>query len=89
MLLIIEIFLTVAAWRNGWRALALLPLGVTVLFGFLLGAAVQASGGSIQAAYPVAFLADLINLGVLIGLSTRAPRRIQIRDMAAPATPTN
>lgn len=89
MLLVLEIFLTVIAWRKGWKGWALLPTGITMLFGILLGAAVEAPGGSPQAAYPVAFLADLGNVAVLVGLSTRAPRHIQPQEIAAPATPIN
>jgi len=73
MLTIVEIILTVVAWRRGWKAWALLPLGVCFILALLLGAAVTASGGSVEAAFPVLFLLDLACVGVLLGLVTTRP----------------
>ena len=74
MLLILEIILTVVAWRKGWKAYALLPFGITFLFGFLMALAVQSSGGSISPVSPVGLIVELINIGVLIRLATKAPK---------------
>ena len=38
MLLIAEIILTVFAWRNGWKWLALLPVGIAFIIGLIIGA---------------------------------------------------
>jgi len=38
MLLIVEIILTIVAWRKGWKWLSLIPLGIAVIIGFGLGA---------------------------------------------------
>jgi hypothetical protein len=73
MLLLAEIGLTVAAWKKGWRAKALLPAGVSLTLGLLLGIAIGLGGGTIEAAAPVAVLADLAAIGVLIGMVRRAP----------------
>jgi hypothetical protein len=35
--LIIEIILTIVAWNRGWRWFALIPLGVGVLLGLIIG----------------------------------------------------
>lgn len=76
LLLIVEIWLTVAAWRKGWRAWSLLPLGFTLLVAAVIGAAVEVSGGSIERVdIPVSLLLHVVCLGVLIGLAKRAPRR--------------
>ena len=72
-MLIIEIALTIAAWRKGWKAWALLPLGTVIGIAALIGVAVGASGGSIEQATPVLIGLDLIGMGVLIGLATREP----------------
>lgn len=88
MLLILETILTVVAWRKGRRGFALLPVGITVIFGFLLGAAVQASGGNIQAATPVVLVADLVCTGILIAMASRAPRRVQAPGMVEVTLPT-
>ena len=37
MLLLLEIWLTITAWRKGYKALALIPLGLAVLIGFSIG----------------------------------------------------
>jgi uncharacterized membrane protein YfcA len=46
MLLIAEIILTIFAWRAGWKWLALLPLGIFGLIGFLIGLRIGALGGT-------------------------------------------
>ncbi|GEM_PF-2761323 len=74
LLLIAEIWLTVKAWRKGWRAKALLPGGILVAVAFLMGVAVEGSGGSIEAVIPLAILLELACVGVLIRLAMRAPR---------------
>lgn len=81
MLLILEIWLTVAAWRKGWRGWALLPLGIGGGIAILIGAAVGASGGSIDQATPALLLFDLACIGTLIGMVARAPRRAQLPDL--------
>ncbi len=43
---IIEIALVIAAWKRGWGSLALLPFGITLAAGFLIGMAMGASGAS-------------------------------------------
>jgi hypothetical protein len=37
MLLVLEIVLTVWAWRKGWKAWSLLPLGIVAGVGFIIG----------------------------------------------------
>lgn len=37
MLLILEIMLTISAWRRGYGALALIPIGLALFIGFLIG----------------------------------------------------
>ena len=74
MLLVLEIFLTVAAWRKGWKGYALLPCAITFLFGFLMALAVQSSGGSISPVSPIGLVVELINIGVLIRLAAKVPK---------------
>ena len=84
MLLILEIGLTVAAWRKGWRAWALVPLGGVLGMGFLIGVAVGASGGTIEHVFPLVLLLDLACVGVLIRLAVRGPR--QAESLGTPET---
>ncbi len=75
MLLILEIVLTVAAWRKGWRAWALMPLGVGMSVAFLIGVAIGASGGTAEHVTPLFLLLDLACVGVLIRLAVRGPQQ--------------
>ena len=64
MLMIVEIWLTVAAWRAGWKAWALLPIACSAGFGFLLGA----GGVELNTIMKVGVMGDIaacIALGVL------------------------
>jgi hypothetical protein len=71
--LIIEIMLTIKAWRKGWRGYALLPLGILLPAGFLLGIVIGASGGGLEQALPVGILLEIACIGVLIRLAARGP----------------
>ncbi len=74
MLLFLEIALTIAAWRKGWGARALLPLVFGFGVAFLIGVAIGSSGGSIDAARVLAIFCDL---GVVIALGILARRAPQ------------
>lgn len=45
-MLIIEIILTVVAWYKGWKWLSLIPVGVAILLGIIVGMSVGLSGGT-------------------------------------------
>ena len=65
MLLIVEVALTIAAWTRGWYAWSLLPLGIALLMGVLIGAA----GGTPA----IAILGDLACLSILGYMLSRTP----------------
>lgn len=44
-MIIIEIILTIFAWRNGWKWLSLIPMGSAILIGFFIGLGAGMSGG--------------------------------------------
>ena len=73
MLLLVEVGLTIAAWKKGWGAKALLPVGATLALGLLFGVAIGLGGGTIEAAAPVALLSDLAAIGILIAMVRRVP----------------
>jgi hypothetical protein len=77
MLLIIEIILTVAAWRKGWKAWALLPVGIAMTVGFITGIAISVDGGSIDDVVGFLLVSELIVLGSLIVMAVRAPRHVK------------
>jgi hypothetical protein len=71
---ILEIILTVTAYRKGWKAIALIPIGVALAIGFMSGAAIKAQGGSPHSASAAAFAGDLLCLAILAFLNSRAPK---------------
>jgi hypothetical protein len=71
---LLEVWLTVVAWRKGWRARALVPLAATVISAMLIGFSVGLAGGSIKPVTPVFLLLEFACLGVLIAMATRAPK---------------
>jgi uncharacterized membrane protein YfcA len=72
-MIILEIALTIAAWRKGWRLRALVPLASAITVGFLMGAAVGAAGGAIDNVMPLFFVTELVCLGALIVMANRTP----------------
>jgi uncharacterized membrane protein YfcA len=46
MLLVLEIVLTVLVWNKGWRWLSLIPLGIAILVGMIIGASGQTEVGA-------------------------------------------
>ena len=91
MILILEIIFTIIAWRKGWKGWALLPLGICMFVGILIGLSVGASEGSIEDVAPWCILLDLVALISLIVLMIRAPRSIeqtQIHKIEKPTAQT-
>lgn len=69
MCLILEIVLTIVAWKKGWRWLALLPVCICLVFGLLFGLMLAASGMSqsqLKDMMPVIMIGDVIAIIVLI-----------------------
>jgi uncharacterized membrane protein YfcA len=81
-MLFLEIGLTIAAWRKGWRGMALLPMVAALLFGFLVGAAAGANGATAQSVLPFAFLGDLLCVVALIAMAKHAPRSVETSSPA-------
>lgn len=73
--LAIEIGLTIAAIKRGWKkSVAWLPIGITYFVCLMMGLAVGAGGGSPEGAIGLAFLIKLICIVVLITMVIRAPK---------------
>lgn len=76
MLLIIEIALTIAAWKKGWKGWALLPGAVAFLMGFMVGAVMGAANIPMEnMAVPFLLLEVVCVLVPLIVLAVRAPKK--------------
>jgi hypothetical protein len=85
MLLILEIILTITAWRRGWKAWALLPAAVTGVMGFLIGLAIGASGGNMNHAMPVCLMLDFVFIASLVAMIAK-PRKAK-QHVVTPAQP--
>lgn len=67
MLLLLEIWLTVAAWRAGWKATALLPTGAAIAVGILLGASgVEVSQNLLL--YALGDIVAVVALGIMAAI---------------------
>ncbi len=64
MLLFIEIALTTAAWKRGWKGWALLPLVIGMGIGFMSGLFMVSD----ESALAFGFMLDLMCIGALIGM---------------------
>jgi hypothetical protein len=73
-MLIIEIILTIFAWRKGWRWLALIPMGLALLIGFIIGLSIGASGGSVADLSGGAILIDVAAIIALIVMVAKGPK---------------
>lgn len=63
MLLIAEIILTIIAWQKGWRWLALIPIGIAVVIGLIVGAS---TGSTDVGAYIIFDILAVIALIIMI-----------------------
>ncbi len=72
ILLVLVVFLTIVAWRHGWKWKALLPVGICVGIGFLIGLGVGSSSGSVSDMGWVVIL-DIIAIIVLIVMCIKKP----------------
>lgn len=68
MLLLAEIILTIFVWRKGYKWLSLIPAGVGLVTGFLLGLGIAASGGDVITARGLSIFIDILVIVALIGM---------------------
>jgi hypothetical protein len=87
MLLIVEIVLTVFAWRKGWKAWALLPLGIVMCIGFFVGIMIGAGSITNDVLLPLSLLFDGTATVVLIILAIHAPASALKKTLAESLSP--
>jgi hypothetical protein len=73
MLLIAEIWLTVAAWKKGWRGWALLPIALAIMAGLIAGG----TTGEFHLEFILFDVAAVAALGVMVA---RSPKRSTGKD---------
>ncbi len=74
MFLIAEILLTIFAWRNGWKWLSLLPVGIAMVIGLIVGMGIGASGGSVDAVKGFVVIFDILAIIALIVMVSKKPK---------------
>jgi hypothetical protein len=86
MLLVLEIVLTIAAWKRGWKRWALLPLGAVLVLGFSLGLSEGSLGLNQDVVTHFAPLLDVLGVIVLgIMVAARKPVAQVPPSFGAPA----
>jgi len=81
MLLIVEIILTIFAWRKGWKWMSLIPIGLAILIGGLIGVIIGASGGNTELIRVFGFIIDIIIVIVLIIMTMNEPKSIKTQTV--------
>ncbi len=73
---IIEIILTIFAWRNGWKWRSLIPLGIVLCIGLIAGFAIGVSGGDPSRAGWI----RILDLGAIIALIIMVARKPEVQN---------
>ena len=88
LLLLIEIGLTVASWKRGWKWRALLPLVAIFAAGMVFGGIAGATGGPAELPPALAVVSDILIIVPLVIMITKprlAPQpHIVVNDVACP-----
>ncbi len=71
MILILEIVLTIIAWRKGYKAFALLPVGIVILLAFLIGFSDPVAYESAEAGFIVFDLMAVVALVIMIATAKK------------------
>jgi len=69
MLLILEIILTIRAWRKGWKGLALIPGAIAVGIGMAIGASSGPSGPDMGSLVVTSLVIDGTCIAVLAAMA--------------------
>jgi hypothetical protein len=80
MLLIAEIWLTIRAWRKGWKGWALLPAGCTLVLAFSVGVALGDTSLKEANLFSVGLILDLLLVGVLAVMNFTTPEKKEKED---------
>jgi hypothetical protein len=77
MIAVIEIMLTVAAWKRGWKGWALLPLGIGLLAAIWAGSVLASAGVSEEEIGGICFMLDGVAILALILMAAVGKRTQQ------------
>ena len=76
MLLVLEIMLTISAWRKGYKGFALLPVGIALFAGFLIG---YSNPGSDALSFIWIDILAIVILVVMIG-AAKVPEDVKVKE---------
>jgi hypothetical protein len=76
MLIVIQIILTVVAWRRGWKVKALLPIGIGAVLAFGIGLPAALAG---IPKHDILMPLLLIDLGMFVSLVVMIFRKPKLR----------
>jgi len=79
MLLIIEIVLTIFAWRKGWKWYSLIPVGIAAGAGFFIGLGIGYAGGS-ASVFNGVIVFDILAIVALAIMCYVPPKFEQLED---------
>ena len=73
ILLLIQIVLTVIAWRKGWKWYSLIPLLGAIFIGLIIGISVGSNGGSVNNVQGLTIFLDIVTTIILAILCVKSP----------------
>ncbi len=74
ILLLVEIGLTVAAWKRGWKWWSLVPLAISFFAGMIFGAVSAGTNGPRDIPFALAITTDILIITALVTMVVRARR---------------
>ena len=80
----VDIILTIFAWRRGWKAWALLPMGITFIIAIIIG---LSGGGLGIVMILVAIEVIALITMIIVKPKKRTPAKIESLNMYSPASP--
>ena len=82
MLFIIEIILTIVAWNKSWKTKALLPMGICLAIGLLIGMVIGSVGVTTVPLGLIVF--DIAAVIVLIVMICKPPKKDDVINSGPP-----
>lgn len=79
MILILEIVLTIIAWRKGYKGYALLPLGIVFLIAFMVGFSTPELSESADLSFIVLDLMAIVALVIMVA-TAKKPDAFEIEE---------
>ena len=76
MLLIAQIILVIFVWKKGWNWKSLIPIGLSVLFGIILGIMVGTGSTTMSDIQPITITGDVLATIALLIMLVNPPKNL-------------